>query len=288
MVNTDDREPQEDLTSDAFEDYSPQVTVMPRISFSFPISDEANFYANYDVLTQRPASNLQVNPIDYLFLGTRNQVFNNPNLKPVKQITYELGFEQMLTKNSSISYSAFYREQRDDIQVVRRIGAYPVAYRSFENIDFGTIKGLSVEYDMRRVKNIRVTSNYTLQFAEGTGSSSTSQLNLINNNDPNLRTIQPTNNDQRHTVNLVLDFRYGNGKEYNGPIIGGKHIFSDAGVSLISTAGSGLPYSKSSVITSGGLFTGGLSRRLDGGLNGSRLPWNFNMDMRIDRILMLN
>ena len=38
------------LSADAFEDYEPEVVVMPRISFNFPISDEAMFYAYYDVL----------------------------------------------------------------------------------------------------------------------------------------------------------------------------------------------------------------------------------------------
>jgi hypothetical protein len=284
LVDPSDETAEEDLTSASFEDYKPQVNVMPRISFSFPISEQANFYANYDVLTQRPATNLQMNPVDYLFLGTRNVVINNPNLKPVKTITYELGFEQLLTKNSSISYSAFYRESRDDIQVVRRLGAFPVPYRTFENIDFGTVKGLSVEYDLRRVKNIRVLANYTLQFAEGTGSSSTSQLNLINTNNPNLRTIQPLSGvDRRHTINITPEYRFTSGKEYNGPVVNGKDILENSGISFIMSASSGAPYSKSSVITSGGLFSGGQSRRLEGGINGSRYPWNFNIDMRVDK-----
>ena len=37
----------------AFEDYT-QRYFMPRIAFSFPISDEAQFFAHYDVLAQRP------------------------------------------------------------------------------------------------------------------------------------------------------------------------------------------------------------------------------------------
>ena len=34
-----------------FEDYKPETIFMPRIAFSFPISDEAQFFAHYDVLT---------------------------------------------------------------------------------------------------------------------------------------------------------------------------------------------------------------------------------------------
>src|SRR5690606_8023475 len=57
-----------DLTQDAFEDYNTQVNVMPRIAFSFPISDEAIFFAHYDILTQRPTGQNISNPIDYLFI----------------------------------------------------------------------------------------------------------------------------------------------------------------------------------------------------------------------------
>ena len=38
----------------SFEDYNPQFTAMPRIAFSFPITESAMFTAHYDVLTQRP------------------------------------------------------------------------------------------------------------------------------------------------------------------------------------------------------------------------------------------
>ena len=38
--------------SSSFEDYEPQINVMPRLAFSFPISDEANFFAHYDILVQ--------------------------------------------------------------------------------------------------------------------------------------------------------------------------------------------------------------------------------------------
>jgi hypothetical protein len=58
-------DPDAPLTSNAFSDYEPQVNVMPRVSFSFNISDEAVFFAHYDILTQRPTSNVRFSPIDY-------------------------------------------------------------------------------------------------------------------------------------------------------------------------------------------------------------------------------
>ncbi|MES2629195.1 MAG: TonB-dependent receptor [Bacteroidota bacterium] len=54
----------------AFKDYVPQINLMPRIAFSFPISDEANFTAHYDILTRRPVSNNRLDLIRYTYLVT--------------------------------------------------------------------------------------------------------------------------------------------------------------------------------------------------------------------------
>ena len=65
-----------------FEDYEPETIFMPRIAFSFPISDEAQFFAHYDVLTQRPPQSNRLEPVDYLFMADRvGALLNNPDLK---------------------------------------------------------------------------------------------------------------------------------------------------------------------------------------------------------------
>ena len=83
----------DELSPAAFKDYDPQTTIMPRISFSFPISDEALFFAHYDVLTSRPTVGNRLNPLNYYFINTLGSaVLNNPDLKPERTTDYELGF----------------------------------------------------------------------------------------------------------------------------------------------------------------------------------------------------
>ena len=66
--------------------------------FSFPISDEAQFFAHYDVLTQRPPSANRIEPLDYLYMEDNvGATLNNPDLKPEKTVDYELGFAKKLT-----------------------------------------------------------------------------------------------------------------------------------------------------------------------------------------------
>lgn len=282
------------LSSSAFKDYEPQTNLMPRISFSFPISDEALFFAHYDVLTQRPTAFERMDPTDYLFLEARTGYINNPSLKPSRTIDYELGFQQKLSNTSSLNFSTFYREMRDQIQAYRFSGAYPQSYYSYNNIDFGTVKGLTMTYDMRRTNNARIRASYTLQFAEGTGSDAESARSLVSSNQPNLRTLSPLDFDRRHGINVLLDYRYGEGKEYNGPVSSkttadGKvkttQWLKNTGITITFNGGSGTPYSKSSRVVATQL--GGGSAILQGSINGSRLPWQFRMDARLDKDIML-
>ena len=268
----------------AFEDYKPEVMFMPRLAFSFPISDEAQFFAHYDVLAQRPPSRNRIEPVDYLFMADRvGALLNNPNLKPEKTIDYELGFAKTLSLRSALKISAFYKEMRDMIQVVNVLAAYPAQYLTMGNVDFGTVKGMSINYDLRRTNNVQLTANYTLQFADGTGSGTTSGYSLANTGQPNLRTANPLSFDQRHAVSASVDYHYADGKDYDGPIWFGKNVFANAGANVMFLAGSGTPYSKQSNITQEATY--GINERstLEGSLYGSRLPWQFRMNAKINK-----
>lgn len=269
-------------TRDAFGDYKPQVNVMPRVAFSFPISDEASFFAHYDILTKRPTTGNRFDPIDYQFLQSRNVIINNPDLKPEKTIDYELGFQQVLSKTSSLKISAFYKEQRNQVQLMNVFQAYPNTYKTYGNRDFGTVKGLTVSYDMRRTGNIRMTVAYTLQFANGTGSDPNSALALVNSGEPNLRTIFPYSYDQRHAFSIVLDYRYGTGKDYNGPKIGDFEVFGNTGLNIVTNIGSGTPYSGLKIPIGDALLSPNASQ-LEGTLHGSRKPWTYRLDLQLDR-----
>ena len=264
----------------SFDDYTPQVNWLPRLAFSFPISEQANFFAHYDILVQRPPSNWEVTPRNYFYFyrpGTKN----NANLRPERVVDYEVGFQQELNKRSAIKFSAYYREFRDMIQR-RSILYVPTIgnYDTYGNEDFGTVKGFTWQYDLRRTKNTELRIAYTLQFADGTGSDAESQSNLTNRG--NIRYLFPLNFDERHNLSATIDYRFDGGKAYTGPIINGKKILADFGVNLLINAASGRPYTAKLRPT-----------RFDaigtvGSVNGSRLPWRFNVDFRVDKTFRVN
>ncbi len=288
----------------AFTDYKAQWSVMPRISFSFPVNDNSLFYAHYNIITSRP-TNLQISPVDYLFISKRNaagDIINNPNMKPQQSIDYEIGFRQKVGAKSAISISAYYSEKRNQIQAYRFSGAYPNTYYSYQNIDFGTVQGFTFSYRMNRTRNMTLSANYTLQFAKGTGSSTTSQLSILAAGQPNLRTLTNLSFDQRHRIGVNFDYRFESGinyKENGGPITekivtaadGTQTVkeiewLANTGFSLLFSAASGTPYTRSSTPYSN--IVSGTTSTLSGSINGSNLPWQYQCDLRIDKTFMFN
>lgn len=276
--------------TNSFEDFKPQVVLSPRIQFAFPISENALFYGNYDVVTQNPTGSLSggratsVNvaaPDDYYYLYERQVTIGNANLKMEKVIKYSLGYQQKLSKKSAITIETFYQERKNQIQLQYFLLAYPQSYASFGNRDFSSTKGMTVKLDFRRSGPIRMNVDYTLQFVEGTGSNTTSQRSLLNSGQPNLRSVLPLDYDSRHILNVSLDYRYDDDKN-KGPELFGKHIFANAGANLAFRTNSGSPYTRSSLATplSGGDFN---SSPIVGTINGSRKPWVYDLSLRVDK-----
>ena len=267
----------------AFEDYEAQLNFMPRLAFSFPISEDAGFFAHYDILVQRPPSNVVTTALNYFYFedvsrfSPSNAPAGNPDLKPEKTIDYEVGFQQKISNSSAIKVSAYYKEMRDMIQ--RRFYTFIPApvnqYETYSNIDFGTVKGFSFSYDLRRTGNFQLNTTYTLQFADGSGSDANASRGI--NQRGNIRTLLPLSFDERHRITAVADYRYGSGKKYNGPRIAGKDILSNTGVNFFLTAVSGRPYSTFENVTAPRTSSGRKT------INGARLPWVFNADLQLDK-----
>ena len=112
----------------AFQDYEPQVVAMPRIAFSFPVSDKSLFKASYDIICNRPSSGWSADYVGYLYM-TQQSVLNNPNLEPEKITNYELGFQQVLSESSALTITAYYKETRNLIQLVQYNGALPMVLK---------------------------------------------------------------------------------------------------------------------------------------------------------------
>ena len=275
------------VKSSAFEDYKPQIVVMPRIAFSFPVNDMSQFKANYDIIARRPSSGWQADYLSYLYMSQVTGSISNPNLKPERVTNYELGFQQALNKDktAALSISAYYKETRDLIQLVQYAGADPNQnYYSYDNLDFKTTKGFSLSFDMRQSNNVRINANYTLQYAEGTGLTATTMSELIKEGYTTLKMLNPIGDDRRHEFKANVDYRLGKEqgwkitrtvKDKDGnPRKKDIYPFQNFGVNFLAVAQSGRPYTRQFSNT---------QQTIVGSYRGARLPWGFYFNVVVDK-----
>lgn len=280
------------ISRTSFRDYTPEWNFLPRVYFSFPIRNNANFYASFDVLAQRPLTGASFLTIDnYFFMDQRNSgAFANPDLNPRIKTEYQIGFKQMIGTSSALEIGAYYAEIKNDIQLFQYNQAYPVTYLSYQNIDFSTIKGFSTEYQLMG-RHVSLRANYNLQFADGTGSNPNAAQALIASGQPNLRTLFPLGDlDIRHQVRMVFNYDFGGPdprdptkNNYAGPDFA-KKIFENMNANMVLSANSGLPYTQTNVPTQ----IGSADRaNIKGTPFGSRLPWQYNVDMNLSKNVLI-
>jgi outer membrane receptor protein involved in Fe transport len=290
----------EDITKvnyKAFSEYTPTfanggVTLSPRIAFSFAVGEQSLFSASYNVITSWSAAAQSLNPVAYLFFkenAAKSSTFSNPGLKPERSVNYEVGFKQLINKDMSMEFAAYYSERKDQVVAYQYSQAYPNTYISYTNMDFGTVQGFILGLNMRAGEKKRASfrANYTLQFAKGTGSDRNSTLELLRSGQPNLRQLTTLNADQRHKVNLIFTYVFGPGDGPTNRAFNKKKgtlkeykLLQNAGVAVQLGAGSGLPYTRSSTPYSTIISNQG-KRSVEGAINGSRMPWLIDGDIRI-------
>ncbi len=244
----------------------------PRIGLAFPVTDRTVFHAQYGKYFQLPELNRLF--ISYTrFLSNLEQgnytTSANPELQPVKTTSYEIGFKQLITKDVSIDATLFYRQMSGYVQI-RNVAARPVGYALFVNGDYGTVRGLSFSANTRRLRNIQITANYTLQWAGGTGSTSDGLYRIAWQGGNNPTFVSPLDYDQRHTGSVSIDYRTGSRNRI--PLFGANILFQ---------FGSGMRYTPAQPRTT--IFAGGISDRPTAGLNTGTMPWTFNLDLKFDK-----
>jgi outer membrane receptor protein involved in Fe transport len=279
------------------EDIKPFSYLLPRLSFSFPVTDKTVFYAQYGKYAQMPRLNniyssywTIANTLIPSLQGTAYQRPLGWFIKPERVTNYELGFRQQFSENAAFTATAFYKDTRD-LVAVRRITdpSNPrYYYNGYTNEDFGTIKGLEFTLTLRRVNRLQAQVNYTLSDARGTGSTATSSFNAVERPDIGRfpRYVSQLDFNQTHRGTLILDYRFG--KDDGGPIL------ERLGVNLIFTFNSGSSFTLSKPLTALGqadiynvatnILADGRTRFPAEALNSSTTPWFFNIDLAINKV----
>jgi len=250
----------------------PVHIISPRLGLAFPVTDRTVFHAQYGKYVQQPQLNR-------LFLSYTRFAANlsqgnyttsgNPELDPVRTTSYEIGFQQAIGESASLDMTVFYKQMTGYVQIRNVKDATPVIYARYINGDYGSIKGLSTSYNLRRTGYIQATLNYTLQYAGGTGSTGAGQYKIAwqSGNYPSF--VSPLDFDQRHTGSVNVDFR-----------TTAKDRIPEAGANILFTFGSGRRYTPTTVNSE--VFPATSDTPI-AGLNSGVMPWFYQMDLKLDK-----
>ncbi len=241
-----------------YKDAKAKYQISPRFGASFPISDRGVFHFSYGHFFQMPRFEyLYMNPDFELGSGTGNVgVIGNADLKPEKTVSGELGLQQQITNDLSMDVTVFFRDIRNLIgtssQEIVLFGG-SARYSKLVNSDNAFVKGFILSLYKSFSGGLSASFNYTYQIAKGTASDPQQMRNaLVAGILPEVQYV-PLNWDQRHTVNLNLNYS------------SSKWSFS-----LIGNYGSGLPYTPRHSIDISEVLT-----------NAEKKPYTYNFDLRM-------
>ncbi len=259
--------------------------VSPRLGFSFPITDQTVFHAQWGKFVQQT----RLRDVYQGLNATGRQIgggFFIPapvgfNVRPTRTTQYEVGFSQMIGDFASFDITGFYKDIVDQVVYQQQNvaeGSPFGAYSILMNGDFATTKGIEITFNMHRIERFLAYGTITFQDAKGTGSFPYSSRGIVGAPLDGVTIFQPQyisplefNNAIRGNVSVDYRFGYQDG----GP------VFQEMGLSLLFTFSSGHPYTRGK----GGANLEGDARDRQPlePLNSSTTPSTFQLDLRWDK-----
>lgn len=245
--------------------------ISPRIGVSHPVTDRTMLHFTYGQFYQIPDWYLLYRNYNYSY--DILALYGNPDLRPESTTSFEVGARSALTSNLVVDFTAFYKDIRDlvettiannlndpDFQEAKEeddsIIELPTWFVN-ENIAWGNSKG--VEFNLRHHPTPQIplgmNLSYTFMVAKGkTSDYHDGFLRIFTRGQ--LEPVQEyyLNWDQRHTVNLSLDYRWS----------------GTSSVNLLTRYGSGYPYT-------------GYQESLLPVENNKRLPSTLQMDLKANQ-----
>jgi hypothetical protein len=263
--------------------------VSPRLGFSFPVTDQTVFHAQYGKFVQQSRLRDMYQGIYGLGTQLRGGFFiATPvglDVRPTRTTQYEIGFTQQISNFASFDITGYYKDIQDqvefDIQDTGPGSPYQ-SYNILRNGDFATTKGVEVSFNMRRVENIQVNASVSFQDAQGTGSNPNSKAGIVGAPldgvtvfRPNY--IAPLDFNKGITGNVNLDYRF--------PADHPSSVLREFGLSALFTFDSGHPFTlgEGKGDNTGSLEGDNRFRSPIEALNSSSTPWVNQLDLKVDK-----
>ena len=270
----------------------PMQFISPRLGISFPITQKTVFYAQYGKFIQMPElNNVYYNNRQYGRQIVEGGFFYlqpiGAGMDPMRTTQYEIGFRQQIGDVAAFDVAGFYKNIKGYPSTVK-VTADPTAqigsYFAIANGDFATTRGLEFKLTLRRTARLQAQLNYTVTAAEGTGSGETTYYGAVYRGTQAPTITSPLDFEQTHRGSINLDYRWG--------VNDGGPVLERLGTNVVFNFSSGHPFTYAYAPPGGqsDAYTAGVdymndprSREAREAINSSITPWNFNMDLRLDK-----
>lgn len=165
-----------DYFNSGIDSVEPKMSIAPRIGASFLVTDKFLFRANYGVFTQPPLYDQMYSLYNLLPLPPYLKDYyleftapvGNPDLRPERTSSFEIGLQGEVKKDVSMTLNAFYKDVTDLVGT-RFVSALPVSYIQYFNVEYANIKGLEAILDFQ-TSVFAGKLSYTLSWARGSSS----------------------------------------------------------------------------------------------------------------------
>ncbi|MDR3610945.1 MAG: TonB-dependent receptor [Ignavibacteriaceae bacterium] len=268
-------------------------SLSPRLGFSFPITDQTIFHAQYGKFVQQSRLRDVYQGLYATHINIKGGLFiSNPvgfNIRPTRTTQYEIGFTQQIANFASFDVTGYYKDIQDQIVVALQQITGQTQYQDYNiytNGDFATTKGVEVAFNMRRVERIQVNGSVSFQDARGTGSFPSSDAGIVGAPIDGKTIFKPVYVDplifnNAFRGNISFDYRFG---KDDGP-----SALQQLGLNALLTFTGGHPFTL-------GAGKGDVNGALEGDarfrsptepLNSSTTPGTFQVDLRLDKTITI-
>jgi outer membrane receptor protein involved in Fe transport len=233
-----------DYFSPAVENIEPKTTISPRFGISFLVTEKFLFRANIGKYTQPPLYDQLYGLYNLLpfpsYLKNYIYLIGNPDLKPEKTTSYEIGLQGEIRKNVTATINTFYKDISDLIGT-RLIHVPPLTQlcATYFNVEYANVKGIEAILEFTN-SYFDGKISYTLSWARGSSSYAEEIYYRYYYENPDTSYVPPATEyyldfDQRHRFfvqgSVILPWKttfyllgyFGNGFPYTPPGPEGKY-----------------------------------------------------------------
>lgn len=262
-------------------DVDPFSIWSPRLGVSFPVSDVTTFHFNYGKYTQFPS--FYAYYVDYLYFehivssSPYHTVMGSPNIEPSKATTYEFGIDHGLSEYAAFAFTAYYKSIKDYVNAAN-FPAQPSSYSTYFNMDRAVTKGLEFEFRLKPYKRFSAALNYTISWANGTGSSNNGNDRVAWTGSDPPKFTNPLVFDRRHHFSGILKYDFA---KNDGPRIMGYPFLQETAFGFNLDAASGRPYTKKLVYNE--ISLGATFPENERSINAVNIDWTYQIDFRLTK-----